>query len=278
MKLSEEQIFDWIDSISKQSTAKNYKARIAKVLRDRDDIYKDIVSLKLLTDIVETYTSASTLKGIVQVFLKIIAEYPGFKISEKAKKKWEEVFAESNADMNQGYIQKSMEDTTESFSAIKQKVFDGYPEGSDERLYMELYEICAVRDNFGSLHIVQTLRDTKDKSKDYLVISKKILQINNYKTANKYGAIECKIPIKLFRKIDLTREKVFEHGETLTSWVGKILKSVGVGGRVNTLRHAFLSEKLDGDAIKDPEVRKELAKSMGHSGTTQLGYIRDIEK
>ena len=278
MKLTLEKLNDFFDSISTPSTAKSYKARLAKLLRDSDDIYGDIVSLKVLTDIVESYTSASSIKSHVQVFLKIIAEYPGFKISEKAKKKYEEVFKEANAEMNQGYIQKSMEDSTESFSSIKKKVFDGYPEGSDERLYMELYEICPTRDDFGSVFIVPTLRDTKDKSKDYLVISKKTLQINNYKTADKYGAINCKIPIKLWRKIDLTKEKLFDHGDTLTSFVGKMLKSVGVDGRINTLRHAFLSEKLDGDAIKDPEVRKELAKSMGHSGAVQLLYLRDVEK
>jgi hypothetical protein len=278
MKLTQDDIYNWIDSIAKPSTAKNYKARIAKVLRDREDIVKDITSLKLLKDIVEMYTSASTLKGVVQVFLKLVSEYPGFKISDKAKKAYNDVFLEANSDMAQGYIQKSMEETTESFSSIKDKVFEEYPEGSDERLYMQLYELCPTRDDLGAVYIVKTTRDTKDKTKDYLIISQKVLQINNYKTDGKYGPFECKIPINIWKQIDLTKDKLFNHGETLSSWVGKMLKSVGVAGRIGTLRHAFLSEKLDGDAIRDPEVRKQLAKSMKHSGTTQLQYIRDIQK
>lgn len=280
MKLSVEQINQWIDSIATPATAKNYKARISGVLKDRDDIVKDIRNISLLTDIVNRYTSASTLKGIVQVFLKLINEYPGLKehVSNKSIKAWDSVFKEANAEMAQGYIQKSMEEKTESFTSIKQKVFDKYIDGSDERLYMELYELCPSRDDFGNLYIVPTVRDTKDKSKNYVIVSQKALQINEHKTAMKHGAFRCKFPIKLWRKIDLTKEKVFDHGETLTSWVGQMLKSVGVDGRINTLRHAYLSEKLDGDAVKDPEVRKKLAKSMGHSGAVQLQYLREVER
>jgi len=278
MKLSQEEINAWIDSVSAPSTAKNYKLRIAPVLRDRDDIVKDIKNLTLLKDIVDRYTSASTLKGIVQVFLKLIAEYPGFTITTKAKKAWEDVFKEANADMTQTYIQRSMESETESFSSIKKKVFDKYPDGSDERLYMELYELCPTRDDLGSVYIVPTVRQAKDDTKNYLIVSQKSLKINEHKTAAKHGPFVCKIPPKLFKKIDLTREKLFNHGETLTSWVGKMLKSVGVEGRIGALRHGYLSEKLEGDAVKDPKVRKELAKSMGHSGAVQLQYIRDIKK
>ena len=280
MKLSVEQINDWIDSIATPATAKNYKARISGILKGRDDIVKDVRNLTLLTDIVNRYTSASTLKGIVQVFLKLINEYPGLKdkVSDRALKSWESVFKEANADMAQGYIQKSMEEKTESFSDIKKKVFDNYPDGSDERLYMELYELCPSRDDFGNLYIVPNVYATKDKSKNYVIISTKTLQINEHKTSEKHGAFKCKFPIKLWRKIDLTKEKVFDHGDTLTSWVGKMLKSIEVDGRINTLRHAFLSEKLDGDAVKDPEVRKKLAKSMGHSGAVQLQYIREIDR
>jgi len=274
MKLSLDQINAWIDSVAKPSTAKNYKARIKKVLDGRVDIVKDIKNLTLLTDIVSMYTSASTLKGVVQVFLKLIAEYP-IEVSDRALKKWKDVFAEANTDMSTGYIQKSMEDKTESFTSIKEKVFAKYPEGSDERLYMELYEICPTRDDLGQVYIVSNMKDASDKSKNYLVISQKRLIINHHKTDGK-GAHDCIIPTKLFKKIDLSKEKVFDHGETLTSWVGKMLKSVDVPGRINTLRHAFVSEKLEGNNIKDPQVRKELAKSMGHSPAVQLQYIRDV--
>lgn len=278
MKLTQDDINAWIDSVSVPSTAKNYKARIAPLIRDRDDVLADIKDLSLLTEIVDKYTSASTLKGIVQVFLKLINEYPGIKVSDKVKKMWNDVFKEANSEMSQVYIQRSMEDTVESFSSVKAKVFEKYPEGSDERLYMELYELCPTRDDLGSVYIVPTIRQTKDKTKNYLVVSRKMFVINEHKTANRHGAFECKIPPKIFRKIDLTKEKLFDHGETLSSWVGKMLKSVGVSGRINTLRHGFLSEKLKGDEIKDPKVRKKLARTMGHSGAVQLQYLREIER
>ena len=278
MRLSQDDINDWIDSVSTPNTAKNYKSRISPVLKDREDIVKDIKNISLLKDIVERYTSASTLKGVVQVFLKLISEYPGFVISARAKKAWEDVFKEANADMAQTYIQRSMEDKGESFSSIKEKVFAKYPEGSDERLYMELYELCPTRDDLGSVFIVPNAKDAKEEGKNYLIVSQKSLKIQEHKTAGKYGTMMCKIPQKVFKKIDLTKEKLFDHGDTLSSWVGKMLKSVGVEGRIGALRHGFLSEKLAGDSIKDPEVRKELAKSMGHSAAVQLQYIRDIKK
>jgi len=278
MKLSQDAINAWIDSIAVPSTAKNYKARIAPLIRDRDDILKDIKNTNLLTEIVERYTSASTLKGVVQVFLKLINEYPGIKVSDRTKKLWEDVFKEANSEMSQVYIQRSMEDTVESFSSVKKKVFDKYPEGSDERLYMELYELCPTRDDLGSVFIVPTVRQAKDKTKNYLVISRKSFYIFEHKTASRHGEFVCKIPPKIFRKIDLTKGKLFDHGDTLSSWVGKMLKSVGVTGRINTLRHGFLSEKLKDEELKDPKVRKELAKSMGHSGAVQLQYIREVER
>lgn len=278
MKLTQDDINAWIDSVSSPATAKNYKARIAPLIRDRDDVLADIKDLSLLTEIVDKYTSASTLKGIVQVFLKLIAEYPGIKVSEKVKKMWNDVFKEANSEMSQVYIQRSIEDTVESFSSVKAKVFDRYPEGSDERLYFELYEICPSRDDLGSVYIVPTIRQAKDKTKNYLVISRKTLIINTHKTANKHGSFECKIPLKIWRKIDITKQKLFDHGDKLSSWVGGILKSVGVSGRINTIRHGFLNEKLDGDNIKDPQVRKKLARSMGHSASTQLTYLREIER
>lgn len=278
MRLSQEQINAWVDSVSTPNTAKNYKSRISPVLKDREDIVKDIKNLSLLKDIVERYTSASTLKGVVQVFLKLISEYPGFVISDKAKKAWNDVFKEANSEMSQVYIQRSMEDKGESFSSIKEKVFAKYAEGSDERLYMEIYELCPTRDDLGSVFIVPTVRQARDATNNYLIVSQKTLKINEHKTAGKHGAFVCKIPQKVFKNIDITKEKLFDYGDTLSSWVGKMLKSVGVEGRIGALRHGFLSEKLEGDAVKDPEVRKELAKSMGHSGSVQLQYIRDIKK
>lgn len=278
MKLTQDDINAWIDSVSSPATAKNYKARIAPLIRDRDDILADIKDLSLLTEIVDKYTSASTLKGIIQVFLKLIAEYPGIKVSDRVKKMWEDVFKEANSEMSQVYIQRSMQDSVESFSSVKAKVFEKYPEGSDERLYMELYELCPTRDDLGSVYIVPTIRQAKDKTKNYLVVSRKMFIINEHKTANRHGSFECKIPPKIFRKIDITKEKLFDHGDTLSSWVGKILKSVGVSGRINTLRHGFLSEKLEGENVKDAKVRKHLARSMGHSGSVQLQYIREIKR
>ena len=288
VKLSDDDVFTWIDAnIPTATTAKSYKQRIKPYLRDNDDVAKGITDLSILTEIVERSVAPSTLKGVVQVFLKLIKEMP-IKISDRALKEWTDTFADANSDMSQVYIQRSQEDKTETFSSIKNKIYKGYPEGSDERLYIDMYELCPTRDDLGSVFIVPNVKDAKDKAynvksavvavKNYLVISQKRLIINEHKTAQKHGQFTCVIPSAIFKRIDLTKQKLFDHGETLTSWVGKMLKSVGVEGRINTLRHAFLSEKLEGEKVKDPQVRKDLAKSMGHSGSVQLQYLREIER
>ncbi len=46
---------------------------------------------------------------------------------------------------------------------------------------------------------------------------------------------------------------------------------------VNELRHAKISEELEGDKIADPEKRKELYEKMKHSGATQMSYLRKLK-
>lgn len=285
LKISQDDINDWIKANCAPSTATNYRQRINPTIKElnEENLVPEIKSKKVLEVIMKKYSSPSTIKGATQVFLKLIAEYPGLKdeVGEKVYEAYRKFFAEANSEMSNGYIQKAIvhdeKDKIESFSKIKEMVYKAFPEGSDQRLYMDLYEIAPVRDDFGELNIVDKKIETKDKTKNYYVISTHNLVINEYKKSGKYGQLVYKLPKKVYSKIDTTKPFVFNHGKQLTHWVSKMLKTIGVEGAINTLRHSYLSEQLDGENIKDPNIRRDLFERMAHSASTQLQYLRALK-
>lgn len=286
MNITHEDINNWLDAnIPTASTAKNYKQRINPVLKtiESDNIFPSIKNKDILKKILDKSGSASTIKGATQVFLKLIVGYPGLReaVGESVYNTYNKFFMEANSDMQNGYIQKVVEkdvkDEIDSYSSIKKKIEDRFPVGSDERLYTYLYEYVPVRDNMAEVFIVPNVAATKDKSKNYLVMSTKTVVINKYKKEGKYGMLKFKLPKDIYKMIDTTKPKIFNHGATLTSWVHKMLKEIGIDGGVNVFRHAFISEKLDGENIKNPELRKELYEKMGHSPAVQLQYIRKLK-
>ena len=285
MDLTKETIHTWIDENTSEATGKNYKSRTNYIFKMIDgNVLDAIKSKEVLKIILERGGSASTIKGAVQVFLKLIKEYPGLldAVGEKIYNTYNKFFLEANAEMSSGYIQKAIdkdeEDAIEPFTELKKKVYEKFNEGSDQRLYMDLYEIAPVRDNFGRLLIVPKVADAKDKTKNYYVISNHQLIINHHKSQNKYGTLKYKIPKPVWKKIHLGRPYVFNRAESLSPFVGDMLKAIGVEGAINTLRHSYLSEQLDGEKIKDPQIRKELFQRMAHSQSAQLGYIRALKK
>lgn len=287
MNITQEDINTWIDeNVPTVTTAKNYKQRINPILKsfEADNVFPMIKNKEVLKKILERGGAASTIKGATQVFLKLIVGYPGLReaVGEKVYETYNKFFLEANGNMINGYIQnvvdKDANDEIDSYTDIKKKIEARFPVGSDERLYTYLYEYVPVRDNMGEVYIVPNVFDTHDKSKNYYVLSTKTIVINRYKKEGKYGMLKYKLPRHIYKLIDTTKPKIFNHGTTLTSWVSKMLKEIGIEGGVNVFRHAFISEKLDGENIKDPEKRKELFEKMGHSPAVQLQYIRPLKK
>jgi hypothetical protein len=286
MNLTKDDVYKWLESnIPTASSRKNYIARIKPIFNEiyGDDVLKSFKDKNLLKIILARGGSASTMKGSTQVFLKLIKEYPGLleAVGKNVYETYNKFFLEANADMAAGYIQKVIvqdeEDAIEPFSEIKKKVFEEYPVGSDERLYMELYEIAPVRDDFGNLKIVSQLSDTTDETNNYYVSSNHQLIINEHKSKNKYGSLKYTLPKKVYKLIDTSKPLVFDR-RIMSPFISKMLKKIGInGGGINVLRHAYLSEELDGENIKDPAIRKELFQRMAHSQSAQLGYIRKLK-
>lgn len=284
-EIDQEILNSWIDSVSSPSTAKSYKTRINFIfkLMENESLFQAIKKKEVLSIIMKRGGAASTIKGAAQVFLKLIKEYPGMldAVGEKVYKVYEKFFQEANSEMTTGYIQKFIdqdeEDSIESFSEIKRKVYEAFPADSDQRLYIDIYEQSPVRDDHGQLEIVESVKEAKDTEKNYYVISNHTIVINAHKSQTKYGTLKFKLPKKVWSQIDTARPYVFNRGKLLSSWVHEILKEIGIDGAINTLRHAYLSEQLDGQAIRDPKIRKELFTKMAHSQSAQLGYIRKLK-
>jgi len=59
---------------------------------------------------------------------------------------------------------------------------------------------------------------------------------------------------------------------SLSGFIGRMNKAIGIAGSINTLRHMKVSELLNG--VNDTTERIKLAKAMGHSPITQLKYLR----
>lgn len=103
---------------------------------------------------------------------------------------------------------------------------------------------------------------------------------NNYKTKNKYGKQEVKIPVRL-RNIIQKWGKKHDNEYLLFSEKGtplpqsrltqKLNRIFGKNISVNMLRHIFISEKVL-DAVPALEKLEGIAEDMGHSVETQQLY------
>jgi hypothetical protein len=160
---------------------------------------------------------------------------------------------------------------------------------------MEFYKnVNGFRDDLGNVKIVKYKKDVKADG-NYLVWSKKpVLILNQYKTSDKFGRIEYKIPLNIMDYLthqnkqigDLmiskdSGEKYGSYGN-LSSVISTMLKRSGVktdentnDGAVNLLRHSFITNELS--KITTAEDRLVLSEKLAHSPITTLVYIRKLK-
>jgi hypothetical protein len=180
-------------------------------------------------------------------------------------------------------IQRSFEEEVMPFNIIKEKVFEHFPESSDQRLYMELYELVPTRDDLGNVELCS--KEHKPTSENWLRMDSRELHIGKHKTVGKYSSIHVKLPKKLMEMIPTDRKFLFEKTEgkalgSMSKFVGDMLKTCGAHdkGSINYLRHSYASTELSGSKVKDTEKRRELFCRMMHSPLTQLKYLRTLQE
>ena len=145
-----------------------------------------------------------------------------------------------------------------------------------------------VRLDFYDMEIrTNPLQDRSD-DKNYLIItnrSKKTFIFNDFKTSRKYGTVaipvnkELNKVINKFLKLNPDRKYLLQGKDgkplsrnNLGKMITKIFASTGKQVSLNIIRHVYVSENVDVDAIKKS---KEIAKNMMHGQDEQLQYAKN---
>jgi len=283
------------DEMAKNS-AKNYISRLKIIMKETQncDIDDDVVPcMKKFDDFIqaieEKYTSETTRFAHLQTIVKAIDTYPSLK-KKVPFQRYKDKLLEFKTRSDEEQVQKKVEDEVPPFSEIKDKVYDNYPAGSKERLLIDLYDELTLRDDFGDVEFITSRKSETDGKQNYLNLRAKELVLNNYKTVNKYGKQRFKLSEDLMKKIkkslkDDPRLFLFSSkmnnmkpaGSMPHTLAAMFMKSKVKGkDKVNLLRHAKLSEELDGENLKDKDKRRELFEKMLHSPFTQLKYLRTL--
>tara|TARA_R110000822_G_scaffold37678_2_gene105325 strand:- start:388 stop:1257 length:870 start_codon:yes stop_codon:yes gene_type:complete len=127
-----------------------------------------------------------------------------------------------------------------------------------------------------------------DNTKNYLLIHnsrRKEFIFNDYKTSSKYNTVRIPVSKELnrvinkFLKLNPDRNYLLQNkkGFALTrNQLGKLIpiifKETGKNVTLNIIRHCYISEKVDLEAVKS---FKELAKNMMHSASMQEDYNKN---
>ena len=155
-----------------------------------------------------------------------------------------------------------------------------------EYLVSALYTLRApIRLDYAPMEIITKRKDV-EPNKNYLLNSgrnKKKFIIQEFKTKKKYGTQEINIPSKLNTIINLwlkhNKSKSFllnsRGGELTANGLGKLItktfKNTGKNITLNLLRHIYISENVNLEAVKH---NKKLAEDMLHSGEQQVDYAK----
>ena len=173
------------------------------------------------------------------------------------------------------------------------KVRDSLPDGSSGKLLLSMYTMIEpVRSDFDRTRIYDEV--PKEDDGNYIVLGKtKSLFLNKYKTSERYGKANIKLPDELVKQIKQSlkqnpREYLFKplHGDAFNSntynkWANRTLKKLLKNDffSLTMLRHSYLSQpSLDLDN-KNMGERREIASKMLHSvGVQKLYPLKDVDK
>jgi hypothetical protein len=261
-----------------ERTASDYLRNMRRIMTDNGclpdtDLVDCINEAKVLKWITDTYKNANTRKTYLQVFLYAIDNTPELKKQIKNRDAYHKAWEKAKEDASGHQIQKQLEGEVERFSTIKKRIEKENPKYSQEALLINLYDELTMRNDFGNINIYAKTPSPKPKDENYIVLSTGRMIINKFnKTDGKYKGVNHKLSKGFMQRARKTLKN--EPRDILFQDTAKLFKKMKTG--VNELRHAKISEELEGDNIKDPEKRKELYDKMKHSQATQLNYIRKI--
>ena len=185
------------------------------------------------------------------------------------------------------------------------RALDKFGKDSKFYLYLRLYQLAPLRDNF-QLVVVDDINKAKSLKINYIVIppTKEVnirsknkdmtmkvpgtLIFNTYKTSGRYDKLTYQLSpeVTAMVKSYMTQKKLkyndYLFGKSLMSqFVGEKLLDIDIkisGQNINAIRHAVATEFYVGKPNPTAAERIEFAISMGHSPTMNILYIRKISE
>lgn len=229
-------------------------------------------------------------QGMLESINPILKDYPAFdeadvsELRNQAVEKIDKVLATEFKGKSEAYKIKQREnEQIDSWDTIKQEIERAFPIGTEQYLYINIFEQAPSRDDLANLSVYDTyeslriedmenpdkLTDLKDDVKRYandgrnnaVILHKTgaIFAFYNYKTSNLYGDQYVKVDGNLRQLIDdyvsngLIDVELFSFkGKKMTAFVSNMLKKAGLKGdnsknkgAINLLRKALITKKTE---------------------------------
>ncbi len=240
-----------------------------------------------------------------------LREYPRFKEDfandqrfKDAYKELDRIFTETDAKIAANKLQnpkdpKPVVDWNTLVNKVKNKYNDHL---SKEFLYIDMYNEFPSRDDFSALFVDASTNQVPQKDNQAQISSinkntlflpnnstrknmkKALLVLVDYKTKALYGTKEYQFSEALTKRMVKYWEKnnspVYFFGKPkMTSWVGKLLDSLGItdrgGSNISYLRRSYISTAMK--QVTSAAEREQLSFKLRHSPSASLKYIRELE-
>lgn len=234
-----------------------------------DDLVKCLKDPTLVELILKRYTKPNTITKYIQSLLYAVDHHPVLKENVKGADRQRIADAyETSTQESQAYNDEKQKEEVERFDKMLERIDRDWA-GTEVQLLMHLYNYATMRDDFNNLYLRKT------PGENYIDRLKGRLHMERYnKTQSRYGqARPIQLPPKFMNLLNASLAK--NPRKTLLSVQSRtIFTKLGPGHGVDFLRHSKITTELDGENIRDPEKRRELAEKMKHSPMTQLAYLR----
>jgi len=270
------------------------KTYVANLKRIGIETIGDIDKLKspeYLFDQIEGQKLSMRRNMVSSALIITMAKYPDDKeMLEPIRQRMFDLGSEYNELMSKNEKTDTQEKnwvTIDELKVIAKKLLKENPK-SQNSLIAALYTMAPpTRLDYYDMEIVGKKDELKEE-KNYLVIHgarKKEFVFNDYKTSNKYNQVRIPVSKELnkvingFLKLNPERKYLLQKIRTASplsrNALGKLIPIIfaatGKNVTLNIIRHVYVSEQVDLDALKK---FKEISKNMLHSSSTQQDYAK----
>jgi hypothetical protein len=283
-----EMCIEVLSTIETENTRKKYTTDIKRVF-NLAKLDKFVGSIdehnSIKKSVCESKYSLSTQRGSIQALLVFI-EKSGMAIDKKVLSRYALLLdvAKVKTDDENEQRQADTANSVIPYDEYLLLIHDKFEETSKERLIASLYNEIPMRDNFGSLRLIESFEED-DGVGNFLLRNCEHIILNNYKTKNVYNKVvydlTAKLGVLLTRYIDACEIKDFLFPEHIKKGLSKFVidmnNKIGLKISINTLRKMKVTDFLLRADI-NAEDRFLQSRKMGHSVKTQKTYKRQIKE